>query len=279
LRKEKLPSPTTPDWSVSQDNNTGDAIVAAQALHAATSFMEHAWWIPVVKVPGWRAIGIFAERSLPGLVIVNKKGERFGNEADPYLESGYALYAADSIPSWVVFDARFRKKYPFGPLGPGWATPDKFINKKVKSIWARAESVPALAEKLGVDAAGLQKTIERNNTFAQTGIDEDCGRGKSYYDRYYGDHHNKPNPCIAKISEAPFYALPLHPGDIGTKGGLVTNEHAQVLNETGDAIGGLYACGNTSSAVMGDKYLGAGATLGPAMTFGYLAGKHITGSA
>lgn len=276
LRSEKLPEPTKTDWSVSQNNNTGDAIIAAQELRAATSLMEHAWWIPVVKVPGWRAIGIFAERSLPGLVIVNKKGQRFGNEADPYLESGYSMYASDSIPSWVIFDARFRKKYPFGPLGPGWATPDKFINKKVKSIWAKADSIAELAAQLNIDAEGLQNTIERNNTFAESGIDEDFGRGSSYYDRYYGDHHNEPNPCIAPIVEAPFYALPLHPGDIGTKGGLVTNDDAQVLDDAGNVIAGLYACGNTSSAVMGDKYLGAGATLGPAMTFGYLAALHAS---
>jgi len=279
LRTERLPAPTTPDWSVSQENNTGDGILAAESVDAATSLMQHAWWIPVVKVPGWsRAIGIFAERSLPGLVIVNKRGQRFANEADPYLESGYSMYAADSIPSWVIFDARFRKKYPFGPLGPGWATPDKFINKKVKNIWAKADSVQALADQLGIDATGLEDTITRNNTFAETGVDEDFGRGSSFYDRYYGDHHNQPNPCIAPIGTPPFYALPLHPGDIGTKGGLVTNDDAQVLNNSGEPIAGLYACGNTSSAVMGDKYLGAGATLGPAMTFGYLAALHAAGN-
>ena len=277
LRHSTLPKPTHQDWSVSQDANTGDAIVAAGELNAATDLMNHAWWIPVVKLPGWpRAIGIFAERSLPRLVIVNKHGKRIGNEADPYLESGYAMYRADSIPSWLIFDSRFRKKYPFGPLGPGWATPDKFTNKKVKAIWAREDTLEDLAATLKIDAYGLRHTIERNNIFAETGVDEDFQRGSSFYDRYYGDHHNKPNPCIAPISEPPFYALPLHPGDIGTKGGLLTNDNAQVLNTSGEVIEGLYACGNTSAAVMGDKYLGAGATLGPAMTFGYLAALHAT---
>ena len=143
---------------------------------------------------------------------------------------------------------------------------------------AKADSVKALANQLGVDPSGLEETITRNNIYAETGVDKDFGRGSSFYDRYYGDHHNKPNPCIAPIGEPPFYALPLHPGDIGTKGGLVTNDDAQVLNNSGEPIAGLYACGNTSSAVMGDKYLGAGATLGPAMTFGYLAALHATGN-
>ena len=223
-------------------------------------------------------MGIFAERSLPGLVIVNKKGKRFANEALPYLESGHAMYEADSVPSWVVFDASFRKKYPFGPLGPGWATPDKFLPKKVKDLLVKADTIDALAEQAGLDRGGLSDTIRRNNEFAQSGVDTDFGRGDSYYDKYYGDSSNKPNPCIAKIEQPPYYALPLYPGDIGTKGGLLTDEHARVLTENDEPIPGLYAVGNTSASVMGDKYLGAGATLGPAMAFAYLAARHMLGN-
>lgn len=278
LRAKSLPQPTTPDWSVSQDNNTGDAHLAAMNLDAAVDLMEHAWWIPVVQVPGWpRAQGIFAERSLPGLVIVNKQGKRFANEALPYLESGYSMYQAGSIPSWVVFDSVFRKKYPFGPLAPGWAVPDKMTPKKVRAIVKVADSLDELASKVGIDEAGLKQTIERNNKFAETGIDEDFQRGEVFYDRYYGDSSNKPNPCIAPIGKPPFYAIPLHPGDIGTKGGLLTDEHARVLNNSNQVIQGLYAIGNTSASVMGSKYVGAGATLGPAMTFGYVAALNALG--
>lgn len=278
LREKSLPSPTTSDWSASQENNTGDAHKAGMELDAAVSLMSHAWWIPVVDVPGWsRAQGIFAERALPGLVIVNDKGLRFANEALPYLESGYAMYEARSVPSWVVFDARFRKKYPFGPLGPGWATPDKMVSKKVQKILVRADSIESLATACGIDSQGLAHTVERNNLFAATGVDEDFDRGKAFYDRYYGDPRNKPNPCIATIAQPPFYALPLYPGDIGTKGGLLTDEHARVLNNSGAVIDGLYAIGNTSASVMGSKYLGAGATLGPAMTFGYVAALDALG--
>ena len=278
LREKHLPAPTRTDWSVSQENNTGDALGAALDLSAAVDLMEHAWWIPVIHVPGWpRPLGIFAERSLPGLVIVNRHGRRFANEALPYLESGFSMYQADSVPSWVIFDARFRKKYPFGPLAPGWAMPDKSIPRKLRQILVKAESLTQLAEGCGIEAVGLIKTIERNNRFARTGKDEDFARGKSFYDGYYGDAKNKPNPCIARIDQPPFYALPLYPGDIGTKGGLLTNEYAQVMNTQGEAIAALYATGNTTAAVMGTKYLGAGATLGPAMTFGYIAALHALG--
>ena len=278
MRQESLPHPTRTDWSAGQENNTGDAIKAAIKLGAQTDLMQHAWWIPVVDVPEWpRPMGIFAERSLPGLVIVNKEGKRFANEALPYLESGYAMYEAESVPSWVVFDATFRRKYPFGPLGPGWATPDRFLPRKVQKLLVKANTIAEIAGQAGINADGLKDTIARNNRFADTGVDTDFQRGESFYDQYYGDSRNKPNPCIARIEKPPYYALPLHPGDIGTKGGLLTDENAQVLNEDNEPIEGLYAVGNTSASVMGDKYVGAGATLGPAMTFGYVAARHLTG--
>ena len=184
------------------------------------------------------------------------------------------MYKADSVLSWVVFDATFRNKYPFGPLAPTWAVPDKLVTKKVRAIVSRADTLEALADMIGVNAEGLKDTIERNNKFAVTGVDEDFQRGEVFYDRYYGDSKNKPNPCIANIGKPPFYAVPIHPGDIGTKGGLLTDEYARVINNSDQVIEGLYAIGNTSASVMGSKYLGAGATLGPAMTFGYVAALH-----
>ena len=278
MREATLPKPTHSDWSAGQENNTGDAIKAAVKIGAATDLMQHAWWIPVVHIPEWpRPMGIFAERSLPGLVIVNKEGRRFANEALPYLESGHSMYEANSVPSWVVFDATFRKKYPFGPLGPGWATPDKFLPGKVKKLLVKAQTIEEIADCAGIEVNGLKDTIERNNRFAETGVDTDYHRGYSFYNQYYGDSRNEPNPCIAKIEKAPYYALPLYPGDIGTKGGLLTDEHARVVDESKEPIAGLYAVGNTSASVMGDKYVGAGATLGPAMAFGYLAARHALG--
>ena len=278
LREQSLPSPTKSDWSLSQENNTGDALEACKDLDVALDLMEHAWWIPVVPVPGWaRPQGIFVERALPGLVIVNKQGQRFANEAAPYLESGYAMYEAQSVPSWVIFDATFRKKYPFGPLGPGWAVPDSMMPKKVRQVVRKADTLEALAEAIEIDAGGLAETVARNNIFAKSGVDEDFRRGEVAYDRYYGDQSHKPNPCVAPIVKAPFYAMPLYPGDIGTKGGLLTDSRARVLTKAGKPIAQLYATGNVTATVMGSKYPGAGATLGPAMTFGYLAALDALG--
>lgn len=278
MREQYLPQPTTSDWSMAQPNNTGDSFQLTKSLKAKLSLMNHAWWIPVVHVPGWpRPMGLFAERSLPGLVIVDKSGKRFANEALPYLEAGMAMYDKNVAPSWVVFDADFRHKYPFGPIGPGWGTPDKILPKRVKKILLKKSSIEELAKEAGIDVDGLKETIERNNRFAKTGKDLDFQRGDLFYERYYGDERNAPNPCIAQIAKPPFYALPLYPGDIGTKGGMLTNEDAQVLNGDDAVIEGLYAIGNNSASVMGDKYLGAGATLGPAMTFGYLAALHAVG--
>lgn len=281
MRETYLPKPTSAEWSGSQVNNTGDGILAAMKVGAATDLMQHAWWAPSVKIPSWdRPYVIFAERSLPGLVIVNKAGKRFSNEAAPYLESGLSFYQANTekeptVPSFVVFDAVFRKKFPFGPIPPGYSTPDSRISKRIWDVMVKADTIEALAQKIGVNAKGLADTIAKNNQYAQTGKDLDFHRGESFYDRYYGDAKTSPNPCIAPIAEAPFYALPIHPGDIGTKGGALTDVYGRVVDKAGEPIPGLYAIGNSAASVMGSKYPGAGATLGPAMTFGYLAAKHM----
>ncbi len=280
LREKYLPQPTNPDWSASQENNTGDGLLAAQALGAGTKFMEHAWWVPAIKVPRWdRPYVLMAERANPGIVIVNQKGERFANEAAPYQEAGRAFYDANrddapTIPAWVVFDGTFRSKYVFSPLIPDPTTQDKMVSRAVKEILIKAGSLDEIAERTGVDADTLKETVRRNNEYARTGVDPEFNRGASAYERYYGDPRNEPNPCIAPIEKPPFYALPMHPGDIGTKGGLATDRDAQVLREDGSAIDGLYAVGNCAASVMGSTYPGAGSTLGPAMTFAWLAARH-----
>jgi 3-oxosteroid 1-dehydrogenase len=282
MREKYLPSPSNKKWSGGNHNNTGDAIRGGLEIGAKTTLMKHAWWAPSIKVPGWpQPFILFAERSLPGLVIVNKHGKRFANEAAPYLESGLSMYENTtqevSVPSYLIFDATFRKKFPLGPIGPGWAFPDERLPKDVKEILVKADTIEALAKALNIDATNLADTIAKNNDYAVTGKDLEFGRGDSYYDKFYGDSTNVPNPCIAPMNKAPFYAIPIYPGDIGTKGGLHTNANGQVVREDDTPITGLYAIGNSSSSVMGDKYPGAGATIGPAMTFGYLAARHITG--
>jgi 3-oxosteroid 1-dehydrogenase len=139
----------------------------------------------------------------------------------------------------------------------------------------RADSLPELARQCGIDPEGLATTVERFNRFARTGTDQDFHRGESAYDRYMGDPGNKPNPCLAAVQRPPFYGTALYPTDVGTSGGLLTDEHARVLDMSGDPIDGLYATGNTTASVMGRHYPGAGASIGPTCTFGFVAVNHI----
>jgi len=284
LRERYLPQPTQHAWSATPPgNNTGAALEAGTALGAATALMDWAWWAPTIAVPGEeKPRGVFAERAFPGAIVVNSLGRRFVNEAAPYLEFVDAMYrdnaasGGQSIPAWVIFDGHFRFNYAMGPLMPAQVMPDSRLRKEwLNTLYYKADSLAALAAQIGVDSAGLEQTVVRMNAFARTGKDTDFDRGGNVFDRYYGDSNVKPNPCLAPLSKGPYYAMRLDAGDIGTKGGLLTNEHAQVVSQDGEVIPGLYAIGNCSASVMGTSYPGAGGTLGPAMTFGYIAAHHI----
>jgi 3-oxosteroid 1-dehydrogenase len=284
LRDRYLPKPSLREWSATPPgNNTGAALQAAQAHGAATDLMDWGWWAPTIAVPGEeKPRPIFAERAFPGPIVVNQQGRRFVNEAAPYLEFVDAMYrdnqgkSPEQLSAWVIFDAHFRFHYAMGPLMPAQIMPDSRLPAQwLNSLYFKADTLEQLADQIGVDAAGLQASVERSNGFARSGEDLDFGRGGNVFDRYYGDVNVKPNPCLAPLSKAPFYAMRIDAGDIGTKGGLLTNEHAQVLHENGQPISGLYAIGNTSSSVLGTTYPGAGGTLGPAMTFGYVAACHL----
>lgn len=288
LRDRYLPQPNNQEWSATpKGGNTGAALEAGQKIGAATDLLDWAWWAPTLQVPGEaQSRGVFAERAFPGAIVVNGQGRRFVNEAAPYLEFVDAMYrdnqtsGGSSVPAWVIFDARFRFGYAMGPLMPGQIMPDSRLRKEwLGSVYWKADSLDDLAHQIGVDIGGLKDTVERVNRFAHSGVDEDFGRGGNVFDRYYGDSNVKPNPCLALLNKGPFYAMRINAGDIGTKGGLLTNANAQVLREDGLPIGGLYAIGNTSASVMGTRYPGAGATLGPAMTFGYIAAHHLSATA
>jgi 3-oxosteroid 1-dehydrogenase len=286
MREQYLPKPTSETWTAAPPINHGDGIRAGQSLGAATAFMDLTWGSPTVVIPGVKpASGIFVERGLPGCVAVNKQGKRFVNEACPYTEFVYAMYAehqksGGGVPCWLVFDATFRKKYPMGPMLPGQIQPDTKLPKDwLDKVYYRADTLDALAAKIGVDAAGLKDTVRQIGDYAASGKDPQFGKGNNVFDRYYSDPSVKPNPCLGPIEKAPFYAVRLDPGELGTKGGLVTDEAARVLREDGSVIDGLYAIGNCSAAVMGRTYAGPGATLGPAMTFGYLAAQDIAARA
>jgi len=284
MRDQYLPHPTSAEWTVTPSSNTGDAIRAGLSLGAQTALMDHAWWAPTLFVMGReKRRAVFVERALPGCVLVNRKGARFVDEAAPYSDIVYAMYADNektgaNLPAWLVFDAEFRRKYPIGPLLPGMVRPDKSLPANwLGKVYFRADSLDQLAKQIEVDADGLRATVQRMSEFAATGEDKDFGKGSNTFDRYYGDVNVKPNPCLAALAKAPFYAMRIDAGDIGTKGGLLTDEFARVLRVDGQPIPGLYAIGNSSAAVMGPSYPGAGSTLGPAMTFGYVAAHHLAG--
>lgn len=259
------------------ETDTGDAIQLAMKAGAATAMMDEAWWCPVSITPADVRMPIVWERQLPHGIMVDSSGQRFMNEAKPYVDAGRDQLERNktvpAIPAWMILDARHRSRYVFGPA-LGGRTPKEWIDA---GFFVKADTLDELCAKIGVDAAGLKRTVERFNGFADSGLDLDFGRGANAYDRFYSDPRTKPNPNLGRIENAPFWATPVVPGDLGTKGGLLTDENARVLRADGGVIQGLYAAGNSTASVMGRSYAGPGATLGPATTFAYIAMRHASG--
>jgi len=193
------------------------------------------------------------------------------NEANSYMEIGRAMYhrhaETPAIPAWVVMDAQARRKYMFALKFPGKMPPEWIESGCIK----QDDTLAGLATKCGIDANGLEQTVERFNQFALSGRDEDYGRGDSTYNHYHGDPANKPNPCLGIIAEPPFWAAPLYPGDVGTCGGVATNGRAEVLRADGSVIPGLYAAGNCAASLCGPHYVGAGQSIGCSSVFGFVA--------
>ena len=280
MREKYGPKPASAEWTVGNELNTGDGIQAGLSLGAAVGLMDEAWWTPTTQYPGTKSGWVLVvEKSLPGGIFINRNGERFTNEAAPYVDVVVNMYrdqakTGNTVPGWMVFDGRYRRNYIAGPVGPGKVMPDKSLGRKLRNQFlVKADTIEALAEKLSIPAAALKTTIDRFNAMALRGKDDDFHRGESASDRYYGDDRVSPNPCLAPLAQAPFYAIPLLPGDLGTKGGLKTDPHGRVLKEDGSTIEGLFAAGNTSASIMGRTYPGAGGTIGPAMCFGFLSAE------
>ncbi len=284
MREQYLPQPTDHRWSAGTKDNTGDAIREGIRLGAKMHRLNEAWWCNTISVPGEEIPRLsIMEKSYPGSIMVNPAGQRFSNESQNYMAFQQETFAKHTDenpcnPTWHIFDANFRARYFVGPLYnskflPDWAVPKRY---EAEGFFAKADSVAELARKINVNAAGLEESVRKMNEYARTGIDPDCHRGESAYDRYYGDPRVTPNPCLAPIDKPPYYAMKVDPGDFGTQGGMVINADAQVLHEDGHVIEGLYAIGNCSAPTL-PCYPGPGSTLGPAMTFAYQAAKSITG--
>lgn len=277
------------EWSLGASSNTGDGIVAAEKVGAGTSLMDNAWWYPAVAWGDGRVQFSLNERMMPAQFIVNGNGDRFINEATPYEEFGHAMIAGEAagvrhIPSWLITNERCWRRYvifghlplpriPFAPVPTGRKVPKSWL---ASGSVVTARTLDELARKIDVPADRLRRTAERYDRLAAAGRDEDFHRGESAYDRYYADV-TLPVPNLEPLGKGPYYAFALILADLGTNGGVLTDEYARALRDDGSVIPGLYAAGNVTSTVMGRSYAGAGATLGPAMTFAYIAVNHIAG--
>ena len=262
-------------------NGDGLRIAVAAGASLGTSVASPAYWVPASlfqRADGSQ--GVFphtvTDRAKPGVIAVNASGKRFVNEALSYHEFVLAMLRdgndATNRSFHLVCDRRFLWKYGLGRIKPfTWRT-----RRYVKSgELIEAASIDALADAIGVEKSALSATLDHYNAHARIGLDPEFGRGTTIYQRHLGDIGHSPNPCVAPIEQAPFYALRIHPADLGTAIGLRTDRHARVLGNHGAAIAGLYSCGNDMGSIMNGNYPGPGITLGPALTFGYIAGRHL----
>lgn len=271
-----LRGPMTAPASV--PSNEGDGLVMAMRAGAGLANMPQAWWAPTVRVPGDEAFGrpratlLNRERTLPGSIMVNRAGLRFANEAANYNALGGAFHHLDpadfgysNLPCWLVFDGRNART--FGSFGTPAGAP-------IAPWITQADTLVHLANDLGIDAAGLTETVNRWNAFVDSGDDADFGRGRSAYDRWSGDgrHRGELASTLGRIDEAPFFAVEVHAGTLGTSGGPRTDANGRVLDTSGTPIPGLFAAGNAAAAPTALAYGGAGGTLGPIIVFGRAAG-------
>ena len=280
-RAQNLPEPVA-EYTTAAEGCDGSTITLALNAGAALgpSGLDNALWFPssvARRADGSIAVypHIVLDRSKPGLIAVNSAGKRFVNEAVSYHEFVRAMYRAHvetgCVPAWLICDRSFIRRYGLGMIRP--RTPS--LRKYVASGYLReASTIPDLAIAIGVPSETLQATVTRFNGFANTGIDEDFGKGGNIYDRSNGDPGVQPNPCIGPIAKPPFYAVAVLPTPLGTSRGLRADTHARVCDASGQPIPGLYVCGNDMQSAFGGEYPGAGAQLGQAMTFGWIAARH-----
>ncbi|HET9068385.1 MAG TPA: FAD-dependent oxidoreductase [Amaricoccus sp.] len=283
-RQEMLPAPA-PEWSPAAPGHTGELhdIVLGLGAHYGTGQAQNAFWAPISvrrrKDGSMAAFPHFVlDRSKPGTFCVGRDGRRFVNESRSYHEFVGAMYASNrdgsTIPAFLIADSVALKKYGLGMVRPGGAGLKPFLDD---GYLVKADTLAELAGKLGIDAAGLAETVEKMNAHAAAGADPEFHRGITVYEQANGDPNaGTRNPTLGPIGTAPFYAVRLWPGDIGAAMGLVTDADARVLREDGSPIRGLYAVGNDAQSIMGGVYPGPGITIGPAITFGYIAARHAS---
>ncbi|OBJ52971.1 FAD-binding protein [Mycobacterium sp. 1423905.2] len=276
-RKYSGDQPNEGQWSIANAGDTGEVLQTAMRLGAKTDLLDEAWWLPSVFIANGGAVAasLGSGRQRPGAIYVDSTGRRFCNESNSYVEVGKAMYANKAVPCWMIFDDGYVRRYVAGtnPLKRQHLPAELIQSGAVK----RANSIGELAGDIDLPAEELVKTVQRFNQFAAKGLDPDFGRGQSAYNDCLGDPGYRPNAAVGPLDRAPYYATRVLPADVGTCGGVVTNEHAQVLDEQDRVIEGLYATGNTTATVMGRTYPGAGASIASSMVFGYVAARHAAG--
>ncbi|MDP7726195.1 FAD-binding protein [Mycobacterium sp. TY814] len=269
--------PNEGQWSIANAGDTGEVLQSAMRLGAKTDLLDEAWWLPSVFIAngGAAAASLGSGRQRPGAIYVDSGGRRFCNESNSYVEVGKAMYANKAVPCWMIFDEGYVRRYVAGtnPVKREHLPPQLVESGAVK----RAETLTDLARQIELPAEELVRTVQRFNRFAAKGLDPDFGRGQSAYNDCLGDPGYRPNAAVGPLDRAPYYATRVLPADVGTCGGVITNEYAQVLDEQDRVIEGLYATGNTTATVMGRTYPGAGASIASSMVFGYVAARHAAG--
>jgi 3-oxosteroid 1-dehydrogenase len=270
--------PNEAKWSIANAGDTGEVLQTAMRLGAKTDLLDEAWWLPSVFIAngGAAAASLGSGRQRPGAIYVDSTGRRFCNESNSYVEVGKAMYANKAVPCWMIFDDGYVHRYVTGtnPLKRNQNLPPELIESGAVK---QGETLADLARQIDLPAGELAHTVQRFNQFAAKGLDPDFGRGQSAYNDCLGDPGYRPNAAIGPLDRAPYYATRVLPADVGTCGGVITNEHAQVLDEQNRVIDGLYATGNTTATVMGRTYPGAGASIASSMVFGYVAARHAAG--
>ena len=271
-RRYSADQPNDGQWSIANAGDTGEVLQTAMNLGAKTDLLDEAWWLPMVFLQDPGAASLGSGRQRPGAIYVDGSGKRFCNESNSYVEVGKAMYANKAVPCWQVFDEGYVRRYVSGanPLKKRTLSEGLIEQGAVQ----RGDTIADLARQIDVPPDSLEDTVMRFNEFAAEGLDPDFGRGQSAYNACLGDPGYKPNAALGPLDRAPYYATRVFPADVGTCGGLVTNEHAQVLNERDEVIDGLYATGNITATVMGRAYLGAGGSIANTMVFGYVAARH-----
>jgi len=276
MREQFQPKPTSVEWTQVNPGDTGEVMQMAMALGADTDCMKEAWWTPGSLLPDgtYGGFHVPGESGKPHVIIVGPDGKRVGNEAGAYMEFGQRMYARGAVPSFAILDSRALSYYSWGPIMVGTSV-KPFIEN---GYLIADDTLDGLAAKCGIDVAGFTAEVARFNGFAATGIDEDFQRGASFHNQAMGDPNNKPNPSLGAIERGPFYAVKIWPMDVGTSGGIVTDEYARVLKADGKPIAGLYAAGNITAPVVAGTYPGAGASLGGGVTWGFVAARHMMGA-